>query len=394
MTNLNIIYIGHSESLEAFLHSNDDLFKELNKEFGDLYFVDANLFHKEKIDNDKFLLNSNFKKIIFSSVNQFNKYFSGKKNVAICNFRRDLNAVKIFWNLKKIKARSVIMSNFGNIQMSFITSKKHPMRALKTIFLRKISYRLILLLMIFRVLPQIDIRFLTNRQIYNDIHNNPVKKFLLKNGFLYQKKIILTKSRSAEYFLKNKDKISEDYIVHLDAFLNYKEETDIRGHYSNEIIQKHYFHLEKFLKRLSNIFDKEVIVCIHPLYDLEHHSNFFKDFKVYKFRTREFVYKSFITTTFDSSAIEDAVILKKNIIGFHSNFMSENEKYHARNYANNVGYTFLELIKDYKITKEDLQMSFKKNKVNYDKHLKNFHFLDEFSKSHYKIIDELKKFFK
>ena len=54
MTNLNIIYIGHSESLEAFLHSNDDLFKELNKEFGDLYFVDANLFQKEKIDNDKF----------------------------------------------------------------------------------------------------------------------------------------------------------------------------------------------------------------------------------------------------------------------------------------------------------------------------------------------------
>ena len=85
------------------------------------------------------------------------------------------------------------MSNFGNIQMSFITSKKNPLRALKTIFLRKISYRLILLLMIFRVLPQIDIRFLTNRQIYNDIHNNPVKKFLLKNGFLYQKKIILTK---------------------------------------------------------------------------------------------------------------------------------------------------------------------------------------------------------
>ena len=72
--------------------------------------------------------------------------------------------------------------------------------------------------------------------------------------------------------------------------------------------------------------------------------------------------------------------------------MSENEKYHARNYANNVGYTFLELIKDYKITKEDLQISFKKTKANYDKHLKNFHFLDEFSKSHYKIIDELKNF--
>ena len=73
------------------------------------------------------------------------------------------------------------MSNFGNIQMSFITSKKHPLRALKTIFLRKISYRLILLLMIFRVLPQIDIRFLTNRQIYNDIHNN-VNKKLGKKG--------------------------------------------------------------------------------------------------------------------------------------------------------------------------------------------------------------------
>ncbi len=392
MTNLNIIYIGHSESSEAFFHSNNDLFEELNKEFGNLYFVDANLFTKGKIDNDKFPLNSNFKKIIFSSVSHFNKYFHGKKNVVICNFKRDLNAIRILWNLKKIKARSVIMSNFGNIQMSFIVSKKNPLRALRTIFLRKISYRLILLLMIFRVLPQIDIRFSTNRLIYNNIHNNPIKKFLLKNGFLYQKKIILSKSRSAEYFLKNKDKVTEDYIVHLDAFLNYKEETDIRGHFSNKIIQEHYFHLEKFLKRLSSIFDKKVVVCIHPLYDLDHHSKFFKDFKVYKFRTREFVYKSFITTTFDSSAIEDAVILKKNIIGFNSNFMSENEKYHAKNYANKVGYTFLDLIKDYEITKKDLQMSFEKNKTNYDKHIKNFHLLDEFSKSHHKIIDELKKF--
>ena len=392
MTNLNVIYVGHSEFSEAFFHSNNDLFEELNKEFGNLYFVDANLFTKGKIDRNNFPSNSNFKKVIFSSVSQFEKYFNGKKNVAICNFKRDLNAIKIFWSLKKIKARSVIMSNFGNIQMSFVTSKKHPLRALKTIFLRKITYRLILLLMIFRVLPQIDIRFSTNRLIYNNIHNNPIKKFLLKNGFLYQKKIILTKSRSAEYFLRNKDKISEDYIVHLDAFLNYREEVDIRGFYSSKVIKEHYFYLEKFLRRLSNIFNKEVIVCIHPLYDLDHHSKFFKDFKVYKFRTREFVYKSFITTTFDSSAIEDAVILKKNIIGFHSNFMSENEKYHAKNYANKVGYTFLDLIKDYEITKEDLQMSFEKNKTNYDKHIKNFHLLDEFSKSHHKIIDELKKF--
>lgn len=390
MTNNNIIYIGHSEWSEAFFHSNDDLFRELNREFGNLYFVDANLFIKGKIDNNKLLQNSYFKNVIFSSVDQFNKYFYGKKNVVICNFKRDLNAIRIFWNLKKIRAKSVIISNFGNIQMNFIISKKHPMKALRTIFLRKISYRLILLLMIFRILPQIDIRFSTNRLIYNNIYDNPIKKFLLLNGFLYQKKIILTKSRSAEYFLKNKNKISEDYIVHLDAFLNYREETDIRGFYSNEIIQKHYFHLEKFLKRLSNMFDKEVIVCIHPLYDLDHHSKFFKDFKVYKFRTREFVYKSFITTTFDSSAIEDAVVLKKNIIGLNSDFMSENEKYHARNYANKVGYMSLDLIKEYEITKEDLQMNFKKDKINFDKHKKNFHFLDDFSRSHHKIIDELR----
>ena len=391
MTNSNLIYIGHSEFSEGFFHTNEDLFKELNKEFKNLYFVDANLFAKGKIDDGKIPYNSNFNKITFSSVSQFNKYFYGKKNIAICNFKRDLNAVKIFWNLKKIKAKSVIIANFGNIQLSFITSTKHPWKALKVFFLKKICYRLILLLMIFRVLPQVDIRFSTNKIIYNNIHNNRIKRFLLKNGFLYQKKIILTKSRSAEYFLKNKDKISEDYIVHLDAFLNYREELEIRGTFKTEIIKEHYFHLEKFLKKLSNIFKKEVIVCIHPLYDLEHHSKFFKDFKVYKFRTREFIYRSFITTTFDSSAIQDAIILKKNIIGFHSNFMSDNEKYHARTYANKVGYTFLDLVKDYEITKEDLEMSFKKKIVNYDKHNENFHFLDQFSKSNHTIIDELKK---
>ena len=54
MTNLNVIYVGHSEFSEAFFHSNNDLFEELNKEFGNLYFVDANLFTKGKIDRNNF----------------------------------------------------------------------------------------------------------------------------------------------------------------------------------------------------------------------------------------------------------------------------------------------------------------------------------------------------
>ena len=72
-------------------------------------------------------------------------------------------------------------------------------------------------------------------------------------------------------------------------------------------------------------------------------------------------------------------------------FMSENERYHAKNYANTVGYTLLNTVKDYSISREDLLKMLKICADKYDKHLNNFHFLDKHKKKYSKIVDTINK---
>ena len=78
--------------------------------------------------------------------------------------------------------------------------------------------------------------------------------------------------------------------------------------------------MREHLNHLSQIFQKEVVVCVHPKYDLELVQSKFKGFKVLKYRTREFIYKSFLVVFLESSSIIDAFFLKKNIIQIKPSF--------------------------------------------------------------------------
>jgi len=158
---------------------------------------------------------------------------------------------------------------------------------------------------------------------------------------------------------------------------------------------RHYYYLEKFLKKLSNEFKKEVLVCIHPSYHLEEHQRYFKDFKVLQYKTRECIYKSFLVTNFDSGSVGDAIFLKKKILGFVSDFMSRNEIVHARNYAKRVGYLKLNIKKDYLFDKEEILFQMNKNISNYEKYNANFNCFEANKSGSDKIIKIIKdRFFK
>jgi hypothetical protein len=207
---------------------------------------------------------------------------------------------------------------------------------------------------------------------------------------LFHKELILVNSRTYDIYLEKRLPISEDYIVHLDASLDYSHETQLRGLIGKERKDRHYYYLEKFLKKLSNEFKKEVLVCIKPNYHFEEHQRYFKDFKVLQFKTRECVYKSFLVTNFNSGAIGDAIFLKKRILGFISDSMSRNEIVHARNYAKRVGYLALNTEKDYLFDKEKILFQMKKNISNYEKYNANFHCFEPNKTGADKIIKTLK----
>ena len=83
--------------------------------------------------------------------------------------------------------------------------------------------------------------------------------------------------------------------------------------------------MNRILKQFSNVYKKKIIVCIHPNDDLESKKKYFSDFEIVKYQTRKNIYKAFMVLFFESTAIIDAILLKKRIATIISNAMDENQ---------------------------------------------------------------------
>ena len=213
--------------------------------------------------------------------------------------------------LKKYKIQQVLITNYGYITASQITQFKHFFKLLSHYFTNIFFKKFTTLLSNVGIISKIEIQFLSAKKTMESFQNVFFKRLLYKYKLYFAKEYILVNSKTYDVFIEKKIPIRDDYIVHIDANLNYYEEVELRGLLDEETITKHYHYLEKILKRLSREFNKEVLVCIHPMYDAEKHQNYFKDFKILKFKTVESIYKSFLVTTFDSSVIVEAIMLKK-----------------------------------------------------------------------------------
>lgn len=394
MKNNFVLYITNFSTLEGSLITHQDLFENLNDNFEN--FIIVNWTNLTFFNKKKYFFDIKTKYKIFNplSISEFKNFCKNKNILVISNFGKTYGTFRIYYALKKLSIPILMISNIGNPSGgAMIRSIKHPIKFIESYFKKHFYQNFTQLLMIIGILPKVEIRFISNKKIIENIKKSKFKSFLLNNNLFAAKRIELVNSRTYDAYKNQNYKISEDYIVHLDASLNYKEEIELRGALSASIIEKHYYYLSKFLTKLSTEFNKEVVVCIHPGYDLEHHQFYLKKFNVIKFKTREYVYKSFITTNFDSSAIEDAIFLKKKIIGFKSKFMTKNEIEHSRKYANIVGYYFADIIKDYDFEKDDLLKKISDNINNYDKHINSYHNLDPNISGLDKIINIIKERF-
>ena len=92
----------------------------------------------------------------------------------------------------------------------------------------------------------------------------------------------------------------------LDEQLNEPQWTRFREKFSENQVREHYKNLNKLLNNLSQSLNKKVIITLHPNDNLEYKKEIFKNFEVVKYKTREFIYKSFLVIFFESSAISDA----------------------------------------------------------------------------------------
>ena len=336
--------------------------------------------------------------VLFSpkNTNEFTDFLKDKELVVINHINKHFFDLKIQMLIKKYKFRQIQISNLGvDSALSEIASKKfnHLLKSLLFYLNQKLFNKLTVLLSNFGIVSKLDIRFISNLTHIQNIKKSKFKNFLHTKKLLWAKNIKLVNSMAYDITLENKLPITEEYIVHLDSCLNQRHEVTLRGEVSKDKIEKHYYYLEKFLKRLSKEFGKEVIVTIHPGYDIAHHQHYLKDFKVLKYKTTEYIYKSFMVTTFESSAITDAILLKKKIMGFNSDFMSPNEIVHGYGMANRIGYEIVNTKKDYNFNKENLLSKLNKNISNYDDYISKFHCFEPNINGSQIIVDTINDFF-
>ena len=285
-----------------------------------------------------------------------------KKPLIINNIGRYFEDFFLLRFLKKKNYPQVVVSNLGNVQAPAYYFKGNFVNRLRNIFHRKIPYLFFTLLSNFNLVSKIDLRFISNKKIYEKNNNQGIisklsyfKKYVLVDGIFLEEK---------------KNKKSQKYIIHLDLDPDYQEITNITGKFGDEKIKNHYLKLNEILSKLERKFKKKVFVSIHPNYNLSNAKKRFPNFKVFNKNVFKLVSDAFLITAFDSSIIVDAIQKKKKILILES-FLFKEKKYPTSLYKNLVKLESIE-ISNKKINLDNLTIKLEKKIKNYQKYIYNF----------------------
>lgn len=386
----SVAFLTGFYNLNGTLSIRKSFFKHFAKNFKKIYIVDIDqliFFPKfskisygetKKIEKINQKIPSNVQLIKPRNTKEFMEFAKKNNLLVINNFTKNFFALKIFLLIKKLKIPQIRIDNLGAIGMPTHIEAKNPIRWLNYHLFQNLFKKIITpLLMLLGLIPRIDIHFHSKKKELMQAKKSFFRGFLLKHGLLFAKEYKIINSRSYDALLENKTKIEKNYIVHLDAEMNGRHEIETRGILKAEDVKAHYYHLRVFLNKLSKDFNKPVVVCIHPSIKKRELSQFrksglLKGFKIVQHQTIYYIYKSFIVTSFDTSAVSDAAILKKNMIGLWSKYMDINQIKHSKTFPKVIGYLRINL-ENFKYDKKQLNKTLNKNTSKYDNYNKNYH---------------------
>ena len=402
----SIGFLTSFHNINGTLNIRKELFESFSKKFKITYIINTDnlvFFPKlaDKIYHRSFYqdrvnqkLPNNIKLINPKNELEFCKFVKNKQLIAINNFGKNFFELKIRFLLKKLNIRQIYIDNLGGIGMDAHFDKNNLLKNFYYQIFQNLFKKIITpSLVFFGIISRQEVSFVSKKKELNFLKKNFIKNFLFRNQLLFTKKYILVNSRSYDVYLDKKKKLKQKYIVHLDVEMNGRHEMETRGKLSKSRVDNHYFHLNNFLKKISNDFNKPVVVCIHPSIkkrDVKKFkkSRYLKDFKIFQYRTREFIYDSFIVTNFDTSAIVDAAIAQKRIIGLWSKYMDNNQIEHSKIYPKVINYKRINFENfNYEIDKNYFIKDLDKQVFNYNKYLNQYHI---HKNKGMKIIDYLK----
>lgn len=365
---------------KTILSNNYFTYQYLFKSFKHVYIVDVNnlVFFKKKNNLDKKIVKIFFPKlnIKFLSFNQFknlHNFLKKKKIVAIKKFGTTYGELPMNIFLKFYDLKLITIGNSGNRNIILETTD-NIFKLFKYFLVKKLAHKITVFFSMIGLVRKIDIRFISNPKFIEYNNQNFLNRIAKIFNLPYAKELIPINSKAYDIFKMSNIRVENNYICVLDEMLNDPQWTRFRDPFKKKEIDSHYKKFNSYLNKLSKILKKKVIICIHPMDNLEEKKMIFKKYKVIKYRTREFIYKSFLVIFFESSAIVDAIFLNKNITTIHSKILDKNQLWCSMKYVDDVNAPISNIDKLYKLnlTKSYL---YKKNIIkNQNQILKDYKF--------------------
>ena len=391
-------------SLNKMLTVNLFLINQLCENFEKIYFINMYklkiftnwpFYEKEfshEVDN-KLKVPNNIEIFIPKTTKDFEDFMIGKELIAINKIGRLLSDLKINFLLGRHPIKQVQIQNIGFYNTDLKLLNNSFWKNLTFKLNKYYGHKLYVLLSNFGLVSKMQIRFTSSSEIIDIINKSFVKKILFNLKLFYVKEFVLINSRSFDIFKKNKIQTSEYKIVLMDYNLNAPEVVAYQGNLDQINIEKHYYYLNKLTNNLSNMYNKKVVVCIHPGDNLELKKKYFPNLEVVQYQTRENVYKAFLVLFIESSAIVDAILLKKRILTLISNFSGENVINHSLRWVKTVGFLSINIEDEIKIDNNQLLSKLDDAKKKYSNYIKSYLAPDGNNIGCEKIIKTLKERF-
>ena len=173
--------------------------------------------------------------------------------------------------------------------------------------------------------------------------------------------------------------------------INHADRVLREGDVPIEIQIKFYQNLNCFLKKISKIFKKKVIIGAHPSSKIA--LKYLSNFKISKKRTIDLIPNCELAVVTHSSLISSAVIYNKKILSIRSKYLGKYISNLANNYQKTLGLTSLNIDKNNRVDKNNIVKKMNLSKKKYKKYLYSRIIPDGKNKPYEKITKIIKRNF-
>ena len=261
------------------------------------------------------------------------------------------------------------LSQIGN-KMTIDFNVKYFFSAYKHYFVKGFYY-FFRLLTVINIFPKIHLLFESNLEVKKYIENSrsrKLEKFFPFNISYYKKVEIVNSIYFDNINLIKKETYRESkYIIYVDTHFDHLDRVYREGKINENNQNLFYDNLKKFLINFSKIYNLPVKVCKHPGNKSDH--SFYKTFEISNNSTDKEIYNAKLVIFTVSSAILNAVLLKKKIINLHSKYLGDYLSNIGRQYVEQLGLISFNIDNNIVLKKEKIDLDLNNSVKNYSDYI-------------------------